>query len=94
MEKQKKRERVHKAGKKKKKKYFADQAREIKIDFITKVCTLTGPITSGSFDWGAGGKLNGYVNSAAGRYHVLSFFAGGPVQRLHVRTRITKIKDR
>lgn len=94
VEKLKTSERVLKAGKDGLKKYFADQAREIKIDFITKVCTLTGPITSGSFDWGAGGKLNGYVNSASGRYHVLSFFAGGPVQRLHVRTRITKIKDR
>lgn len=87
-------ERVLKAGKEGLKKYFKDQAREIKIDFITKVCTLTGPIASGSFDWGAGGRLNGYVSSAAGRYHILSFFAGGPIQRLHVRTRITKLKDR
>ena len=94
MEKLKTSERILKAGKEGLKKYFEGRAREIKVDFVTKVCALTGPITSGSFEWGAGGRLNGYVNSNTGRYHVLSFFAGGPVQKLHVRTRITKLKDR
>ena len=88
------RKRILKAGKEGLKKYFTGQAREIKVDFVTKVCTLAGPITSGSFEWGVGGRLNGYVSSASGRYHILSFFAAGPVQRLHVRTRITKLKDR
>ena len=94
MEKLKTSERILKAGKEGLKKYFEGRAREIKVDFVTKVCALTGPITSGSFEWGAGGRLNGYVNSDTGRYHVLSFFAGGPVQKLHVRTRISKLKDR
>ena len=94
MEKLRTSERILEAGKEGLKKYFEEMAREIKVDFVTKVCALTGPITSGSFEWGAGGRLNGYVNSNTGRYHVLSFFAGGPVQKLHVRTRITKLKDR
>lgn len=84
---------VIKAGKDNLHKYFEEQAKQIKIDFVTKVCTLTGPLTSGVFYWGAGGRLDGSVASDKGDYRITSFFAGGPVQRLHVRTRITKLKN-
>ena len=86
---------ISKLGEAKIRKMFKEQAAEVKKSFVTAVCEKSGPVKDGVFYWSAQntGHLNGTVTGQDGsKWRVTSFFAGGwNIQRLHVRTKITKL---
>ena len=83
-------------GEEKIRKLFQEQAAEAKKSFITAVCERTGVLKDGNFYWSVDntGHLNGTVTGVDGRkWRITSFWAGGyNIQRLHSRTKITKLK--
>lgn len=74
---------------------FKQQAADAKKAFVTAVCERAGVLQSGVFYWSAQhtGHLNGTVVGEDGsKWRITSFFAGGyNIQRLHTRTKITKL---
>lgn len=88
---------IAKMGEPKIRKMFEEQAAEVKKTFVTNVCSQSGCLKSGNFYWSRQntGHLNGEVVGENGRFRVTSFFAGGyNIQKLHVRTKITKLVER
>jgi len=86
---------IAKMGEKKIRELFKQQAADAKKAFVTAVCEKAGVLKDGKFYWSEQntGHLNGTVVGADGaKWKITSFFAGGhSVQRLHVRTKITKL---
>lgn len=88
---------ISKMGEEKIRNLFKDQAAEVKKSLVTSVCERAGVLKDGIFYWSEQntGHLNGIVTGQDGsKWKITSFFAGGHfggVQRLHVRTKITKL---
>lgn len=88
---------IAKLGKDKIEKLFKEQAAEAKKSFVNAVCSKAGALKGGVFYWSEQqtGHLNGTVIGADdSKWKITSFFAGGNwggVQRLHTRTKITKL---
>ena len=85
-------------GEKKIREMFKQQAADAKKAFVTAVCEKAGVLQSGVFYWSVQhtGHLNGTVVGEDGSsWRITSFFAGGyNIQRLHTRTKITKLTTR
>lgn len=86
---------ISRMGETKIRKFFKEQAADAKKSFVTSVCEKSGPVKDGVFYWSTQntGHLNGTVTGETGdKWRITSFFAGGyNIQRLHVRTKITKL---
>ena len=86
---------IAKMGEKKIRELFKQQAADAKKAFVTAVCEKAGVLKDGKFYWSEQntGHLNGtVVGQDDAKWRITSFFAGGyNIQRLHTRTKITKL---
>lgn len=74
-----------------------ENGKNVILDLLNRVTKITGPVTSyaglhltrGNGGWSV---LNGIVDGEDGRAEVKSILASGPIQRLHIRTLVHKIR--